>query len=219
MGTEGTISPVTPEDVEISSVPLSRREMQDVALVSARAFHTDPFFAYLSPGALVRSRGLNRFGMATAQHLGPKGLLLTARRGGRIVGVGGWVAPGGYPYPLKEQLLQTVGAVRALYPRPASLLKGLRYLTAVEKAHPKEHLWYLQLLCCDPEHQRSGVGGALQQEVLSRCDTEGVGAYLETQNEDNLAYYRRFGWELVDTLRPVRDGPPIWTMRREPRAN
>jgi GNAT superfamily N-acetyltransferase len=219
VGTDGTISPVTPEDVEISSAPLSRREMQDVALVSARAFHTDPFFAYLSPGALVRSRGLNRFGMATAQHLGPRGLLLTARRGGRIVGVGGWVAPGGYPYPLKEQLLQTVGAVRALYPRPASLLKGLRYLTAVEKAHPKEHLWYLQLLCCDPEHQRSGVGGALQQEVLSRCDTEGVGAYLETQNEDNLAYYRRFGWELVDTLRPVRDGPPIWTMRREPRAN
>ena len=193
--------------------------MQDVALVSARAFHTDPFFAYLSPGALVRSRGLNRFGMTTAQHLGPKGLLLTARRDGRIVGVGGWVAPGGYPYPLKEQLLQTVGAMRALYPRPASLLKGLRYLTALEKAHPKEHLWYLQLLCCDPEHQRSGVGGALQEEVLSRCDAEGVGAYLETQNEDNLAYYRRFGWELVDTLRPVRDGPPIWTMRRQPRAS
>jgi GNAT superfamily N-acetyltransferase len=210
---------VTREDVEISSAPLSRREMQDVALVSARAFHTDPFFAYLSPGALVRSRGLNRFGMTTAQHLGPKGLLLTARRGGRIVGVGGWVAPGGYPYPLKEQLLQTVGAMRALLPRPASLLRGLRYLTAVEKAHPKERLWYLQLLCCDPEHQRSGVGGALQKEVLSRCDAEGVGAYLETQNEDNLAYYRRFGWELVDTLRPVRDGPPIWTMRREPRAN
>ena len=206
-------------EIEISDAPLSKREMQDVALVSARAFHTDPFFAYLSPGAMLRSRGLNRFGLTTAQHLGPKGLLLTARREGAIVGVGGWVAPGGYPYPAREQVLQTVGALRALYPQPPSLLKGLKYLTAVEKAHPKEPLWYLQLLCCDPEHQRSGVGAALQQQVLARCDTDGVGAYLETQNEDNLAYYGRFGWELVDTLRPQRDGPSIWTMRREPRAN
>jgi GNAT superfamily N-acetyltransferase len=205
--------------IEISEAPLSRREMQDAALVSARAFHTDPFFGFLSPGAMLRSRGLNRFGLTTAQHLGPKGLLLTARRGGVIVGVGGWVAPGGYPYPVREQLLQTIGALRALYPRPASLLTGLKYLTAVEKAHPKkEPLWYLQLLCCDPEHQRSGVGAALQEGVLARCDAEGVGAYLETQNEENLAYYGRFGWELVDTLRPLRDGPPIWTMRREPRA-
>ncbi|HUD69937.1 MAG TPA: GNAT family N-acetyltransferase [Acidimicrobiales bacterium] len=206
------------QDVEISNAALSKREKEDVALVSARAFHSDPFFAFLSPGALRRSRGLNRFGLTTAQHLGPKGLLLTARRGGKIVGVGGWVAPGGYPYPVRDQVLQTVGALRALYPSPTSLLKGLKYLTAVEKAHPKEHLWYLQLLCCDPEHQRSGVGGALQGEVLRRCDAEGIGAYLETQNEDNLAYYRRFGWELVDTLRPLSDGPPIWTMRREPRA-
>jgi len=209
---------VASHDVEISSAPLSRRELEDVALVSARAFHTDPFFAYLSPGAMLRSRGLNRFSMTTASYLGPKGLLLTARREGRIVGVGGWVAPGGYPYPMREQLLQTLGALRALYPTPASLVKGLKYLTAVDKAHPKERLWYLQLLCCDPEHQRSGVGGALQDEVLRRCDAEGIGAYLETQNEDNLAYYRRFGWELVDTLRPLHDGPPIWTMRREPCA-
>jgi GNAT superfamily N-acetyltransferase len=210
---------VASRDVEVSSAPLTRRELEDVALVSARAFHTDPFFAFLSPSALLRSRGLNRFGMTTASYLGPKGLLLTARREGKIVGVGGWVGPGGYPYPARDQVRQTIGALRALYPRPASLLKGLKYLTAVEKAHPKEPLWYLQLLCTDPEHQRSGVGGALQQEVLQRCDAEGVGAYLETQNEDNLAYYGRFGWELVDTLRPLRDGPPIWTMRRAPRAS
>lgn len=203
--------------VEISSAPLSKRELEDVALVSARAFHTDPFFEYLSPSAMVRSRGLNRYGLTTASYLGPKGLLLTARRAGKIVGVGGWVAPGGYPYPAREQVLQTLGALRALYPRPASLFKALRYLTAIEKAHPKEQLWYLQLLCSDPEHQRSGVGGALQEAVLARCDAEGIGAYLETQNEDNLAYYRRFGWELADTLHPVHDGPPIWTMRREPR--
>ena len=32
---------------------------------------------------------------------------------------------------------------------------------------------------------------------------------LETQKEDNLSYYRRFGFEVVDRLRPVSDGPPL----------
>jgi len=52
---------------------------------------------------------------------------------------------------------------------------------------------------------------------VTNMDEEGVGGYLETQNEDNLAYYRRFGYELRETLRPVKDGPPLFTMWRRPR--
>jgi hypothetical protein len=52
---------------------------------------------------------------------------------------------------------------------------------------------------------------------LAETDAEGVGSYLETQNEDNLGYYRRFGYELRETLRPVDGGPPLFTMWRRPR--
>jgi ribosomal protein S18 acetylase RimI-like enzyme len=91
---------------------------------------------------------------------------------------------------------------------------GMRYMRAIEKVHPQGPLWYLAVLAADPEFQRSGVGAALVEPILERCDTEGIDAYLETQKEDNLAYYRRFGFEVVDRLRPVSDGPPLWTMRR-----
>jgi GNAT superfamily N-acetyltransferase len=205
-------------DVSIHDGPLSTREAQDAALVAARAFHTDPFFAFLSPKALPRARGLALYNHALLRSLPSTAKLLTARRDGRIVGVGAWVPPGAYPYALSVQLRQSLGALRALYRVPPSLVTGTRYLAAIDKAHPKEPLWYLQLLVCDPEHQRTGVGAALQEEVLARCDADGVGAYLETQKEDNLAYYRRFGYEVVTTLTPVRDGPPLWAMRREPRA-
>lgn len=84
-------------------------------------------------------------------------------------------------------------------------------------APTREELWYLGLLVVHPAAQRSGIGGALQEHVYSDADRDQLPSYLETQKEANLAYYRRFGYELVQELHPVRRGPPLWTMRREPR--
>ncbi len=57
----------------------------------------------------------------------------------------------------------------------------------------------------------------LTEQGLGWADEEGVGSYLETQKEDNIPYYRRFGYELRETLRPVEGGPPLFTMWRSPR--
>jgi predicted N-acetyltransferase YhbS len=70
------------------------------------------------------------------------------------------------------------------------------------------------LLAVDPSSQRHGVGTMLVEHGLTLADREGVGAYLETQEEENLAYYRRFGFELTQTLNPVAGGPPYYTMWR-----
>ncbi|MHB1854141.1 MAG: GNAT family N-acetyltransferase, partial [Acidimicrobiales bacterium] len=78
-------------------------------------------------------------------------------------------------------------------------------------------MWYLQLLAVDPSVQRGGIGGTLQGQVYPQADRDGLVSYLETQKEANLAYYRRFGYELDRELHPVKNGPPLWTMRREPR--
>jgi len=128
--------------------------------------------------------------------------------------VAAWVRPGCYPLGGAAQLRQAGGALWALLPSPRGLRDGTRYLLAIDKVHPKEPAWYLNLLVADPSAQRAGVGAALQGGVLERADLEGMPAYLETQNPDNLPYYRRFGYEVVDELRPVPHGPPLWTMRR-----
>ena len=91
---------------------------------------------------------------------------------------------------------------------------GAGYLRAIDRAHPKEPLWYLGLLVVDPSVQRGGIGTRLQQRVIDNADETGVDCYLETQNPDNLVYYRRSRYEVVDELHPVTDGPPLWTMRR-----
>jgi GNAT superfamily N-acetyltransferase len=114
------------------------------------------------------------------------------------------------------QLRTSVGALRGLIPRPPALVAGTRYILAIDKVHPHEDIWYLALLVVDPAVQRSGIGALLQAPMLKQADEGGQDCYLETQNADNLPYYRRFGYEVVEELRPVRNGPPLWTMRRPP---
>lgn len=134
---------------------------------------------------------------------------------GRLAGVAVWIPPGGYPFPIKDQTKQLLGALRALARRPTALWEGIRYLRAIEEAHPKDELWYLLLLAVDPAIQRSGIGARLQADTLTLADRQGLDCYLETQKEENLVYYRRFGYEVDRELRPVSNGPPLWTMRRK----
>jgi GNAT superfamily N-acetyltransferase len=133
---------------------------------------------------------------------------------GRLVGVAAWVPPAAYPLGVAGQARGFLGAGRAMVLRPRGLLDGLRYMSAIERAHPKDPLWYLLLLVVDPSVQRSGIGAHLQEPVLEAADLDGMDCYLETQTEDNLPYYRRFGYEVEAELRPVPAGPPLWTMRR-----
>jgi GNAT superfamily N-acetyltransferase len=202
-------------DVEISPLSNRGKELDDAAMVAARAFHNDPFFEYLDPHGITRARGLALFWRSELAALGPDTRLTGARTAdGRLVGVSAWLPPGAYPLPIASQLRQLAGAARAMVLRPPALWKGLRYLMAIDKAHPKDQLWYLLLLVVDPSAQRSGIGARLQEEGMASADKEGLDCYLETQKPENLVYYRRFGYDVDQELRPVKDGPPLWTMRR-----
>lgn len=194
---------------------LSKDEIDEAAVVALRAFYTDPFFVFLSPKSGLRNHGLFMFFRTALRHLGSGGRIVTVRDGNdRIVGVSAWFAPGGYPQSIPTQLAAVPGSLRALYRRPRALIDANTYLNAIAKAHPKEEHWYLYLLVADPELQRSGVGKMLLEDRLTEIDEQGLPAYLETQKTDNIAYYRRFGFEEQPALTPVKSGPPIYRMWR-----
>jgi GNAT superfamily N-acetyltransferase len=204
--------------LHLNETTLSRAELTSSAQVASRAFFDDPFFEYLSPNDRLRERGLMIFFRANLAHLGEGARVVTVRDENNVIkGVAGWLPTGCYPQSLGTQLAQVPGTLRALYRRPRALLDGNKYLTQMAKSHPKEPHWYLYLLVADPSVQRSGIGTTLLEHGLAHADEEGVGSHLETQKEDNLPYYRRFGYELSTTLRPVSDGPPLYAMWRPPR--
>jgi ribosomal protein S18 acetylase RimI-like enzyme len=193
----------------------SRRDRGRAAQVASRAFLDDNFFRFLLKNDSQRARALPLLFNAQISHLGPRGRLVTVRDGDAIVGVGAWLSTQGYPQPVPTQLAQLPGTIRALYRHPKRLPVGGAYLKALVKIHPKTPHWYLMLLAVEPSYQRRGVGTMLVEHGLAHVEREGVGVYLETQKEDNLPYYRRFGFELKATVHPIKDGPTYYTMWRE----
>jgi ribosomal protein S18 acetylase RimI-like enzyme len=198
--------------------PLSSRDRRAAAGVATRAFLDDAYFAYLLPGARFRDRALPILFGGQIGHLGRYGRIVVVRdEGERVVGVAVWLTTGGFPLSLAVQIAQIPSSLRALYARPHSLKVGGAYLRELLNVHPKEPHWYLMLLAVEPTMQRSGVGAMLMNDGVARIDHEHVGSYLETQKVENLAYYRRFGFELRETLHPMPDGPAYYTMWRPTR--
>ena len=204
--------------IERLEEPLSPNDLSAIADVAMAAFLDDPFFTFLSPSERQRRRGLRIFFGSFVRYLGPGRAVWVARHDGAIVGISAWAEPEKYPAPFRDQILQSLQAFRALFVRPKALIDGLRYIMAIDHEHPKEPVWYLALLAVIPDHQRKGMGKELMAPVLEICDREGYDVYLETQKEDNLAYYRRVGCDVVNVLHPVKNGPPLWTLRRPTKA-
>ncbi|MDQ3739817.1 MAG: GNAT family N-acetyltransferase, partial [Actinomycetota bacterium] len=86
----------------------------------------------------------------------------------------------------------------------------------MERRHPRAPHFYLPTLGVAPEAQGRGLGSALLAPMLERCDVEGVGAYLESSKERNVAFYGRHGFRVVDEMTFPR-GPRLWLMWRDPR--
>ena len=207
-----------PADINIQQLGLNKSTLDEIGIVGAAAFGDDPFFSFLMPEERMRRRGLRIFCRTTVAEMGAGAVVHGARDGsGRLVGVAAFVRPGGWPLPVRAQLRQLGSGLIAMAPRARALIDGSRYLFAIERIHPKDEMWYLALLAVDPSVQRGGIGGALQMQVYPLADREGHDSYLETQKEANLAYYRRFGYEVEREIRPVKAGPPLWTLRRRPR--
>ena len=82
--------------------------------------------------------------------------------------------------------------------------------------HPHEPHWYLNVVSTVPARQGQGLGTAVLQPILARCDADGTRAYLESTNPRNHTLYHRNGFVDAGELR-VEGGPSLTAMWREPR--
>jgi ribosomal protein S18 acetylase RimI-like enzyme len=197
---------------------LRRDQLRDASRVLARAFDDDPVFRHLYPTPRRRRWSCRGFLHAIVRDGVPFGQVWAALDGGRVVGTAGWLPEGSYPPSRRRATRQVLSAWQALL-TPHTFRDGLRYLTETEKLHPKVPHWYLAVIGIEPERQGEGLGGKLLDVVLDRLDMAQVPAYLETSTAGNVAWYRHHGFEVQHEVRPAADGPPIWTMWREPRGD
>lgn len=196
---------------------LKGAQLEEAVAVAVRAFGDDPFFAFLFPNDATRDKSVAILHRAVLREVAGIGVTRTALVDGHVAGVAVWIPPGRWPYSPWVQFRQLVSTLRAFVGNMGSIMRSRGLFQEIVKAHPKRPHWYLQLLMVDPDHQRQGIGGALQSPTLDACDAAGLPAWLETQKQDNLAYYARFGFSVVGEHR-APDGPPIWSLNRDPRG-
>jgi ribosomal protein S18 acetylase RimI-like enzyme len=190
---------------------VTRADVDRIAETLALAFEDDPVMEFLFPDPASRVRRLNRFFRTglLVQHLSYGACFTDAEWSGAAL----WDPPGRWRITL-TQLLR--GAPHMLAALGVRVPAGLRALSAVEHAHPTPPHYYLAVLGTRPDRQGKGVGSSLLRPILDRCDADGVGAYLESSKERNIAFYRRHGFETTGEIR-LPGGPVVWPMWREPR--
>ena len=199
--------------MSVEAIPISRELVRGAADAVADAFFDNEIWVWLLRRDWQRRRLLPRHYRAMIRNVYvPRGGAWTTPDAS---GAALWFPPGTLTMSRGERFAE----LRSLLPAGLdSFGRGGRWEELISKHHPKEPHWYLQTLAVAPSAQRGGIGTALIEPGLARADADGVGAYLETQRESNIPYYRRFGFELTDEI-SLHDSPPLWLMWRPPRSN
>jgi ribosomal protein S18 acetylase RimI-like enzyme len=171
------------------------------------AFVTDPATRWVWPDPRKYLANFSSFAMAFG---GRAFANQSAYYVGDYAGAALWLPPNIHPdVDSLFALLQSTGSSGAQKDGPAVFEKMGSY-------HPSEPHWYLPLLGVDPLRHGEGLGSALMQHALVRCDRDNKLAYLESSNQKNIPFYERHGFKLLGTIQ-VGTSPPIFPMLRKPK--
>jgi GNAT superfamily N-acetyltransferase len=183
-----------------------------LARMLARAFLDDPVASWAWRPERLRLGALERFQAVRLRQLLAGEEVWT---NDELTCAALWAPPGRWHSSLREtaELVPSFLHPR-LFMRMPMVALGWEKL---ERAHPHKppHV-YLALLGTEPDAQGRGLGSAVLAPVLEQCDSDGVGAYLESSKKRNIDFYARHGFRVLGEIQLVR-GPTMWKMWRDPR--
>ena len=177
--------------------PVPDPQLAAAVRVCARAMRDNPLHcAVFGSDPQRREPRLQAFFAAVLPWIRRRGMLLAFDDEPR--GIMGLLPPGVCRPTLPEKLRMLPALSRSL--TPAGAMRMRRWLAAWARHDPAAPHWHLGPLAVDPPHQRRGIGTRLLEAALARVDAAAGIAYLETDTEANVAFYRRFGFVTVATV-------------------
>ncbi len=198
-------------------VRLTESQMPAAAAMLARAFHDDPLMRYAIPNPDERARLLPplyermiRFGLLAGE------VYATADV---PEGVSIWLPPNA-KWTRENMEASGMHEFATLigndaYQRYREVVSREWQARLREVPGPG---WYLFILGVEPRVQRRGLGGALMRPILDRADSEQVVCYLETENERNVPFYLKQGFDVVvDGEEAGASAVRFWTFSRIPK--
>ena len=85
---------------------------------------------------------------------------------------------------------------------------------------PDEPHWWLHAVGTRPAARHQGLGAAVLQPVIERCDAEGVPAAATVYTSTVVRWLQRSGFAVTHSTRTAVDHElPIWTLVRQPKRS
>jgi ribosomal protein S18 acetylase RimI-like enzyme len=182
-----------------------------IAAMLGRAFLDDPVAAWAWPREHLREHALRRFHTVRLRQLLPDAEVWMSGDGSSAAL---WAPPERWRTTLLQDAAHLVAFGHPLLAHRAPLVTygwlGLARHHPADPAH-----YYLAVLGTDPASQGRGLGSAVLAPVLEQCDRHGIGAFLESSKESNIAFYARHGFRVLEEVWLPR-GPRMWAMWRDP---
>jgi GNAT superfamily N-acetyltransferase len=129
-----------------------------------------------------------------------------------LVAVAG-IAPAGTCQATALQRLRSLPSMIALGPRAAPRVG--KWLAEWGERDPDQPHSHLGPVAVEPSLQGGGIGSQVMREYCRRLDAGSEFSYLETDKRENVPFYERHGYAVIDEADVI--GVPNWFMLREPR--
>ena len=199
---------LTARQSEVAARPATAADADAAAATLARAFADDPLICFLLRDEARRPAAMPKlFKMLFKLGL-PHGAC-DVTTGHEAVAL--WRPPGAWHIPFHQYITNGAAFIDVFGLGGAMQVMGA--MDMIEKRHPHEPHWYLQVLGTDPARQGKGYGGVVMRRQLALADAADMPAYLESSKEANIPIYKSFGFEVTGEIK-LPGGPTLWPMWR-----
>ena len=134
-------------------------------------------------------------------------------------GIAAWVP--GDQADMKFWRMIRSGALKSAMKMGANIGKKMKLIMKSLPEDRKENMGevqyiYFLLIGVAAIFQGKGFGGKLLRALIEKSEQLGIPLYLETETEDNVKMYKRFGFKVMKKITLPVINLPMWEMVREP---
>ncbi|KAK8814229.1 hypothetical protein WA158_008091 [Blastocystis sp. Blastoise] len=112
-------------------------------------------------------------------------------------------------YKLKKvpSLYKVVGGFKQAY-------KIIHAFQKLRKHQYKGHQIYVYVLGVVTNAQHMGLGSTILKKLMDYADDNNLPITLETSTENNVRFYEKHGFIVLEKREFLKEGPPVWLMLR-----